>query len=322
MNRILVTGGAGFLGSNLCHKLLEDSNNYVICMDNLFTGKMFNINDLMTNKNFEFINHDVCVPIDIKCNQIYNAACPASPVAYQKSPTNTTKTCIMGIINMLELATKNKATILQFSTSEIYGNPTIHPQIESYWGNVNPNGIRSCYDEGKRAAESLCFDYHREFNTKIKVIRIFNTYGPHMASDDGRVVSNFIVNALQNKNIEIYGTGDQTRSFCFVDDLINAIIKMMNSDSDFIGPVNLGNPIENNMHELANLIIKLTKSKSKVILKPLPKDDPTRRKPDISLAIDKLKWSPEINLEVGLEKTIDYFNSILKDDNNEKEKAN
>ena len=306
MKKILVAGGAGFLGSNLCRKLLKKGS-YVICLDNLFTGRKENIKDLLDNKNFEFIEHDIQTPIDLKVDQIYNAACPASPPAYQKSPTNTTKTCVLGLINLLELATKNNATILQFSTSEIYGDPIVHPQTEDYRGNVNPIGIRACYDEGKRVGETLMFDYAREFGTKIKVIRIFNTYGPGMDKNDGRVVSNFIVQALKGDNITIYGEGKQTRSFCYVDDLINGIIKMMNSKEEFQGPVNLGNPGEFTMLELADLVIKLTNSKSKIDYKPLPSDDPTQRKPDISLAKKELKWTPKIKLEKGLLKTIDYF---------------
>lgn len=309
--KILVAGGAGFLGSNLCRKLL-DNGDYVICLDNLFTGRKSNIEDLLDNKNFEFIEHDIQKPIDIKVDQIYNAACPASPPAYQKSPTNTTKTCVLGLINLLDLATKNNATILQFSTSEIYGDPLVHPQVEDYRGNVNPIGIRACYDEGKRVGETLMFDYAREFGTKIKVIRIFNTYGPAMDKNDGRVVSNFIVEALNGKDITIYGDGTQTRSFCYVDDLIDGIIKMMNSDESFQGPVNLGNPGEFTMLELANLVIKLTKSKSKIVYKPLPSDDPIKRKPDISLAKKKLKWTPKIKLEKGLKKTIEYFKEEIK----------
>ena len=311
MKRILVTGGAGFLGSNLCKRLVEEGN-YVICLDNLYTGKKENIKNLLNKKNFKFIEHDITNPIDLKVDQIYNAACPASPPAYQKSPTYTSKTCYIGLLNMLELARKNDATILQFSTSEIYGDPLIHPQIENYRGNVNPNGIRACYDEGKRIGETLMFDYHREFKTKIKVIRIFNTYGPNMDKDDGRVVSNFIVEALKNEDITIYGKGTQTRSFCYVDDLIDAIIKMMNSKEEFTGPVNLGNPGEFTMLELADLVIKLTNSKSKIIFKELPQDDPTQRKPNISLAKKELNWEPSINLEEGLKRTIDYFKKKIK----------
>ena len=275
MKRILVTGGAGFLGSHLCRKLVNDGN-YVICMDNLYTGKMSNIEDLLDNKNFEFIKHDVTKRINLKVDQIYNAACPASPPAYQKSPTYTVKTCFLGVMNMLDLAKKNNATMLQFSTSEIYGDPEVHPQTEDYRGNVNPIGIRACYDEGKRVGETLMFDYFREFGSKIKVIRIFNTYGPNMDINDGRVVSNFITQALKGEDITIYGDGTQTRSFCYVDDLIESIVKMMNSDESFAGPVNLGNPGEFTMLELANLIIKLTKSKSKIVFEELPSERKAR----------------------------------------------
>ena len=311
MKKILVTGGAGFLGSNLCKRLVEQGN-YVICLDNLFTGRIQNIENLLDKDNFEFIEWDVTQPIDLKVEQIYNAACPASPPAYQKSPTSTTRTCVLGAMNMLDLATKNNATILQFSTSEVYGDPLVHPQVESYRGNVNPIGIRACYDEGKRVAETLMFDYAREFGTKIKVIRIFNTYGTNMDMNDGRVVSNFIVQALNGEDITIYGDGTQTRSFCFVDDLIEGIIRMMNSDELFQGPVNLGNPGEFTMLELAEKVIKHTNSDSKIVFKDLPKDDPTQRKPDISLAKEKLNWEPHINLDEGIDKSIDYFKKELK----------
>ena len=285
-------------------------------MDNLYTGKMSNIEDLLDNKNFEFIKHDVTKRINLKVDQIYNAACPASPPAYQKSPTYTVKTCFLGVMNMLDLAKKNNATMLQFSTSEIYGDPEVHPQTEDYRGNVNPIGIRACYDEGKRVGETLMFDYFREFGSKIKVIRIFNTYGPNMDINDGRVVSNFITQALKGEDITIYGDGTQTRSFCYVDDLIESIVKMMNSDESFAGPVNLGNPGEFTMLELANLIIKLTKSKSKIVFEELPSDDPTKRKPNISLAKEKLGWEPKINLEKGLKKTIAYFKNEVKNTKN------
>lgn len=307
MKRILVTGAAGFLGSNLCQRLLKDENNYVIALDNLFTGKLSNIEHLLQLPNFEFIQGDVVDEIDIKVDQIYNAACPASPPAYQKSPTSTTKTCILGVINMLELAKKYNATMLQFSTSEVYGDALVHPQTEEYWGNVNPNGIRSCYDEGKRCAETLCFDYYREFGTKIKVIRIFNTYGPNMDPKDGRVVSNFILQALSNQDITIYGDGTQTRSFCYVDDLIEGIVAMMNSSSDFLGPVNLGNPGEFTMLELAEKVIAMTGSSSSLKFCPLPGDDPKQRRPDIHLAMEKLGWQPTIPLDEGLAKTISYY---------------
>lgn len=311
MKRILVTGGAGFLGSNLCKKLVEQGN-YVICLDNLYTGRMQNIEELLNRSNFQFIKGDVTKPIGLKVDQIYNAACPASPPAYQKSSTNTTRTCVLGALNMLELARMNNATILQFSTSEVYGDPLVHPQVENYRGNVNPIGIRACYDEGKRVAETLMFDYAREFGTKIKVIRIFNTYGTNMDMNDGRVVSNFIVQALNGDDITIYGDGKQTRSFCFVDDLIDGIIKMMNSDELFQGPVNLGNPGEFTMLELAEKVIKHTNSDSKIVFRDLPKDDPTQRKPNISLAKEKLDWEPHIDLDEGLDKSIDYFKKELK----------
>lgn len=306
MKRILVTGGAGFLGSNLCKKIVEQGE-YVICLDNLYTGKMENIEELLSKDNFEFIKADVMEPIDIKVDQIYNAACPASPPAYQKSPVNTIKTSVLGIINMLELATKNNATLLQFSTSEVYGNPLVHPQIETYLGNVNPIGIRACYDESKRVSETLCFDYNREFGTKVKVIRIFNTYGINMDCNDGRVVSNFIVQALKGEDITIYGDGKQTRSFCYVSDLIEAIERVMNNTGDFMGPINLGNPGEFTMLELADKVISLTNSKSKIVFKELPKDDPVQRKPDISLAKEIIQWEPKVMLEEGLQKTIEYF---------------
>lgn len=315
MKKVLVTGGAGFLGSNLCHYLIN-KDYYVYCLDNLFTGREANIKDLMGNKNFKFIKHDVLNPIDLDINEIYNAACPASPPAYQKSPSNTTKTCVIGALNMLELAKKYDAKILQFSTSEVYGEPLVHPQKEDYRGNVNPIGIRSCYDEGKRCAESLFFDYNREYNTKIKIVRIFNTYGKYMDPNDGRVVSNFICQALNNMDITIYGDGSQTRSFCYVDDLINAIVKVMeNTKSDFLGPINLGNPGEFTMLELAKKIIGKTKAKSKIIYKPLPSDDPTQRRPDISLAKKVINWEPKIELDEGLDKSIEYFKTVKGDFN-------
>lgn len=311
MATILVTGGAGFLGSNLCRALVKDPENHVIALDNLYTGRMENLRPLMELDNFEFVQADVCDPFERKVDQIYNAACPASPPAYQKNPTSTTKTCVLGIINMLDLATRHNATLLQFSTSEVYGEPNVHPQVETYRGNVNPIGIRSCYDEGKRCAESLCFDYHREFGTKIKVVRIFNTYGPHMDPNDGRVVSNFILQALRNEDITIYGQGNQTRSFCYVDDLVRALIAMMNSRADLMGPVNLGNPGEFTMLELAQMIIQKTGSASRLIFEPLPADDPTHRQPDISCARCELGWEPVIPLSEGLDKTIAYYASIL-----------
>lgn len=311
MKRILVTGAAGFLGSNLCRKLVSDKQNYVIALDNLITGRLVNLSPLLNKKNFEFIEHDIQNPIKLQVDEIYNAACPASPPHYQKSPTNTTKTCILGIINMLELATENAAKLLQFSTSEVYGDPLVHPQPESYRGSVNPIGIRSCYDEGKRCAESLCFDYNREFHTKIKIVRLFNTYGPNMDPNDGRVVSNMIIQALQNKNLTIYGDGTQTRSFCYVDDLIEALIKMMESPDSFMGPVNLGNPGEYTMIELAEKIKKLSSSHSSIVYLPLPLDDPKQRKPDISLAKTTLLWEPKISLDRGILATIEYFKSII-----------
>lgn len=313
MKRILVTGGAGFLGSNLCARLVQDEENYVICMDNLFTGRMVNIQSMMGLPNFEFVNHNVQDWIDLPVQQIYNAACPASPPAYQKSPTDTTKTCVFGVLNMLELAKKYNATMMQFSTSEVYGDPEVHPQVEHYRGCVNPVGIRSCYDEGKRCAESLCFDYNREFGVKIKVIRIFNTYGPNMDPQDGRVVSNFIIQALRGEDITVYGDGTQTRSFQYVDDLIEGIWRMMNcSRPDFFGPVNLGNPGEFTMLELAEKIIDKTGTSSKLVFRPLPSDDPTRRRADISLAKKELNgWEPVIQLDEGLDKSIAYFKNLI-----------
>ena len=310
MNRILVTGGAGFLGTNLCKRLTKDPNNYVIALDNLYTGSLDNLRDLLDLPNFEFIEADVIDPIDIPVDQIYNAACPASPPAYQKDPLYTTRICFIGMTNMLELAKKYNAKILQFSTSEVYGDALVHPQVESYWGNVNCDGIRSCYDEGKRCAETLCFDYYREHGVNIRVIRIFNTYGPHMDPDDGRVISNFILQAIQGKDITVYGDGRQTRSFCFVDDLIEGIVAMMNNTSDFIGPVNLGNPGEFTMLELAEKVIRMTDSSSKLIFCPLPGDDPKQRRPDISLAKEKLNWTPNIPLDEGLKQTIAYYKAL------------
>lgn len=310
MSRILVTGGAGFLGSHLCDRLIE-AGNEVICVDNLFTGSKDNINHLLSNPKFTFICHDITEPLyDIDVNQIYNLACPASPPFYQFDPIKTAKTSVFGAINMLGLAKRCHARILQASTSEVYGDPLVHPQPESYRGNVNPHGIRSCYDEGKRMAEALFFDYHRQHNVDIKVIRIFNTYGPRMNPNDGRVVSNFIVQALKGEDITIYGDGNQTRSFCYVDDLIEGMIRMMNS-KDFTGPVNLGNPGEFTMLELAQKVLELTGSDSKLVYMPLPGDDPTQRKPVIDLAKEKLDWEPTIALEEGLKKTIEYFKSII-----------
>ena len=308
--QILITGGVGFLGSHLCEKLLKDGCE-VLCIDNLFTGERNNIASLLSNPLFEFMRHDVTFPLYVEVNQIFNMACPASPIHYQYDPVQTTKTSVHGAINMLGLAKRLDARIFQASTSEVYGDPTQHPQKESYWGNVNPIGPRSCYDEGKRCAETLFFDYFRQHNLDIKVGRIFNTYGPRMRPDDGRVVSNFIVQALQGKDIAIYGDGSQTRSFCYVDDLIEVIIKLMNTEKGYTGPMNLGNPCEFSILELAEIIINLTNSKSKLIFKDLPKDDPKQRQPDITLAKDKLNWEPKIQLKEGLPKTIKYFDEIL-----------
>lgn len=312
--KILVTGGAGFIGSHLCKKLLED-NNEVLCLDNYFTGSKMNILPLLDNPLFELIRHDIVNPYIAEVDEIYNLACPASPIHYQHNPIQTVKISVMGAINMLETAKATGAKILQASTSEVYGDPKIHPQVESYWGNVNPIGERSCYDEGKRCAETLFMDYHRQSDLKIKIIRIFNTYGPNMHPNDGRVVSNFIVQCLKNKDITIYGDGNQSRSFQYVDDLIEGMTKMMATSSDFIGPVNIGNPTEFTILELAQAVIKLTNSKSKLIFKRLPMDDPQQRRPDISLAKEKLNWTPKIELEEGLKKTIEYFDNLLKKNN-------
>ena len=304
---ILVTGGAGFIGSHLCKRLLNE-NHKVICLDNLFTGTLKNIEEFENNNNFEFVNHDITKPYyRDNIDEIYNLACPASPIHYQSNPIKTVKTCTIGVINMLGLAKKNKAKILQASTSEVYGDPEIHPQTEDYNGNVNTLGFRSCYDEGKRCAETLFMDYKREHNLNIRIVRIFNTYGPNMTKNDGRVVSNFITQALDGKDITVYGDGSQTRSFLFINDLINGMIKMMNSD--FVGPVNLGNPIELSMKDLATKVINLTNSSSNIVYKDLPEDDPKRRRPDISLSNSKLGWKPVISLETGLQKTINYFTS-------------
>ena len=311
--RVLVTGGAGFIGSHLCERLLNDGYD-VICMDNLFTGQKDNIRHLLNNPYFEFIRKDVLEDIYVGCDQIYNLACPASPIHYQYDPIKTIKTSFIGSLHVLGLAKRCNARVLQASTSEVYGDPEVHPQPETYWGHVNPDGIRSCYDEGKRAAETLFFDYHRQHGVDIKVIRIFNTYGPNMRGDDGRVVSNFIVQALKGEDITIYGDGSQTRSFCYVDDLVEAMIRMMNSRDGFTGPVNLGNPGEFTMLELAKKVIELTGSKSKIIYLPLPQDDPTQRKPVIDLAKKELGWEPTIPLEEGLKKTIDYFKKQLEID--------
>ena len=311
MKKILVTGGAGFVGSHLCERLLKEGNE-VICLDNYFTGNKQNIIHLLDNPFFEVVRHDVTEPFMVEVDEIYNLACPASPVHYQYNPIKTIKTSVMGAINMLGLAKRVNAKILQASTSEVYGDPNVHPQPESYWGNVNPIGIRSCYDEGKRCAETLFMDYHNQNDVQIKIIRIFNTYGPNMNSADGRVVSNFIVQALKGENITIFGDGLQTRSFQYVDDLIEGMIRMMNSKDEFLGPVNLGNPNEFTMLELAENIIRITNSKSKLIHLALPKDDPKQRQPDISLAKNELNgWSPNIELEEGLKKTIKYFESII-----------
>jgi UDP-glucuronate decarboxylase len=309
---ILVTGGAGFIGSHLCEALL-DTGNEVICMDNFFTGSKQNIRLLLDHDHFELIRHDIVHPIFVEVDQIYNLACPASPIHYQYNPVKTTKTNVMGSVHMLGLAKRVGAKILQASTSEIYGNPEVHPQNEAYWGNVNPIGLRSCYDEGKRCAETLFFDYHRQNKVKIKVVRIFNTYGPRMHPNDGRVVSNFIVQALKGKDITIYGDGSQTRSFCYVDDMVKGLVAMMNAPGYFIGPVNLGNPVEFTIMELARKIIDMVNSKSKIVFNALPEDDPVRRKPDISLAREKLGWEPSIDLEEGLKKTIEYFETVIKE---------
>jgi len=308
--RILITGGAGFLGSHLCDRLIEDGND-LLCLDNFFTGAKRNIRHLIGKPNFELIRHDLVNPIFLEVDEIYNLACPASPIHYQYNPVKTVKTSVMGAINMLGLAKRVKAKILQASTSEVYGNPKIHPQKEDYWGNVNTIGIRSCYDEGKRCAETIFFDYHRQNKVNIRVVRIFNTYGPRMHPNDGRVVSNFIVQALTNKDITVYGDGSQTRSFCYVDDMIEGLIRMMKGPDDFIGPVNLGNPRESTILELAEMIIRLTGSKSKIIFKPLPQDDPLQRQPDNTLAKEKLQWEPSIDIEQGLKKTIEYFRGAL-----------
>lgn len=309
---ILVTGGGGFLGSHLCEKLLNNGH-YVICVDNFFTGSKDNILHLVSNPRFEHIRHDITWPLYVEVDEIYNLACPASPIHYQHDPVQTTKTSVLGAINLLGLAKRLKIKILQASTSEIYGNPLIHPQVEEYWGNVNPIGPRSCYDEGKRCAETLFFDYHRQTGVPIKVVRIFNTYGPRMQINDGRVVSNFIVQALKNEDITVYGEGNQTRSFCYVDDMIDAFVKMMDTDKTITGPINLGNPGEFTILELANMIIKLTGSKSKIIHKDLPQDDPVKRRPDISKAKKILGWEPKTDLETGLIQTIEYFKNKLSE---------
>jgi len=308
--RILVTGGAGFIGSHLCDDLMKRGNE-ILCVDNFFTGSKRNILHLLDNPCFEVVRHDICFPLYVEVDEIYNLACPASPVHYQFDPVQTTKTSVSGSINMLGLAKRLKIRILQASTSEVYGDPAVHPQPESYWGNVNPLGLRACYDEGKRCAETLFFDYHRQLGLDIKVVRIFNTYGPRMHPDDGRVVSNFIVQALKGEDITIYGDGGQTRSFCFVDDIVNGMIRMMDTPKGFTGPVNLGNPEECSIRELAERIMEMTGSSSKIVHKSLPEDDPRQRRPDISLAQTRLNWSPTIDLDTGLARTIDYFESCI-----------
>ena len=304
--RILVTGGAGFLGSHLCERLLNEGHD-VICLDNFFTGSRDNIIHLLDNRRFELIRHDIVEPILLEVDRIYNLACPASPVHYQYNPVKTVKTSVMGTINMLGMAKRVKARILQASTSEVYGDPQVHPQTEDYWGHVNPIGIRSCYDEGKRVAETLMMDYHRQNNVDIRIVRIFNTYGPRMAENDGRVVSNFILQALKNQEITVFGDGSQTRSFCYVDDLIEGMIRMMENQQGFIGPVNLGNPQENSILEFAEKIVSITGSASRIAFKPLPQDDPKQRRPDISLAAEQLGWQPTVDLATGLKRTADYF---------------
>ena len=309
MKRILITGGAGFIGSHLCKKLLEQGND-ILCLDNYFTGSKDNIKDLMGNPHFECVRHDIINPYLAEVDEIYNLACPASPIHYQYNPIKTLQTSVIGVSNMLNLAKYRNCKILHASTSEVYGDPVTHPQNESYWGNVNPIGIRSCYDEGKRCAETLMMDYHRQENIKIKIVRIFNTYGPNMSVNDGRVVSNFIVQALKNEDITIYGDGNQTRSFQYIDDLIDGLIKMMATDDSFTGPVNIGNPREFTIKQLAEMILELTGSKSKLVYRPLPGDDPRQRKPDISLARKILDWSPKVDAEDGLKNTIEYFRSL------------
>ena len=311
MKKILVTGGAGFIGSHLCKRLIEQGND-VLCIDNYFTGTKENISDLFSSPYFEAIRHDICFPLYVEVDEIYNLACPASPIHYQYDPVQTTKTTVHGAINMLGLAKRIDARILQASTSEVYGDPSIHPQIEDYWGNVNPIGPRSCYDEGKRCAETLFFDYLRQHDLDIKIIRIFNTYGPNMHPNDGRVVSNFIMQALTNKDITVYGDGEQTRSFCYIDDLIDGMMKMMQSKKSINGPINLGNPVEFKIIELAEMIIQLTNSKSKIINEGLPTDDPIRRKPDITKAKKEIDWEPKVDVMDGLKETIDYFKAKIK----------
>ena len=311
-NRVLVTGGAGFLGSHLCDRLINEGHD-VLCADNFFTGSKHNIRHLLDMPNFELMRHDITFPLYVEVDEIYNLACPASPVSYQHDPVQTTKTSVHGAINILGLAKRLKAKVFQASTSEVYGDPDVHPQKESYWGNVNPIGLRSCYDEGKRCAETLFFDYFRQHSLKIKVARIFNTYGPRMHPNDGRVVSNFIVQALKGEAITVYGDGSQTRSFCYVDDLIEAFKRLMNFPDDFTGPVNIGNPREISILRLAEMVVELTGSQSEIVFRPLPKDDPIQRRPDIGLAMEKLGWEPHVRLEDGLKSTIEYFRSIIFD---------
>jgi len=310
MRRILITGGAGFLGSHLCRRLLNEGHE-ILCVDNFYTGRRSNISELLSNPRFEVLRHDISFPLYVEVDDIYNLACPASPIHYQFDPVQTTKTSVHGSINMLGLAKRIKAKIFQASTSEVYGDPTVHPQPESYWGNVNPIGFRSCYDEGKRCAETLFFDYYRQHKLKIKVARIFNTYGPKMHPNDGRVVSNFILQALRGEDVTVYGDGNQTRSFCYVDDMIEGFIKLMDSPDDFTGPVNLGNPSEFSILELAHKVIELTNSKSKIVFNPLPEDDPVQRQPDITLAGKVLNWQPKVKLEDGIKETITYFKNLL-----------
>jgi UDP-glucuronate decarboxylase len=319
LKRILVTGGGGFIGSHLCEKLLKGGSE-VLCVDNFFTGAKDNIAHIMDNPYFEAMRHDITFPLYVEVDEIYNLACPASPIHYQLDPVQTIKTAVHGAINMLGLAKRLKTKILQASTSEIYGNPAVHPQPETYWGSVNPIGVRSCYDEGKRCAETLFFDYHRQHKLKIKVARIFNTYGPRMHLNDGRVVSNFIIQALSGEDITVYGDGTQTRSFCYIDDMVDGLIKLMNTPDDLTGPVNLGNPSEISILELVEKVLKITKSRSKIVYKPLPQDDPVRRCPDITLAKKRLGWQPKTNLEEGLKKTVGYFKRILSDNPRGKEK--
>jgi UDP-glucuronate decarboxylase len=308
---VLVTGGAGFLGSHLCERLLE-AGQEVLCVDNLYTGRRENIVHLMENKSFEFMRHDICIPLYVEVDEIYNLACPASPIHYQFDPVQTTKTSVHGSINMLGLAKRVKAKIMQASTSEVYGDPIVHPQPETYWGHVNPIGLRACYDEGKRCAETLFFDYHRQHKLRIKVARVFNTYGPRMHPNDGRVVSNFILQALQGENLTVYGDGSQTRSFCYVDDLIDGFVRLMQSPDDFTGPVNLGNPVEMTMLELAEKVLAITGSDSRIIYEPLPSDDPNQRRPDITKAKEALDWTPRVGLDEGLERTVAYFKQFVK----------